>query len=283
MEQKDPEYKRKPGLPESIHPDIGNGSLWETDPHLLNLRTVEPGNELDQFLLEESQREAILRQWKAQFLNDPATDEYIDESQSLIQSLQPEKQKPKEKKVLTSTRDKGPKPEWFEAIEGDLILKEDPNKPIADDADTTDLADVVDTADATDTSDTSEVIDTTEGAEIPVPEGKRVRKAAKKAQKEQKAKKRKHSAPPIHSEEASLSPFTRWLKGLKGSEYVHPYEDDYGLEQLAGTGSEGISETFADLLAAQGYKDQALDMYKLLMAKYPEKSSFFAAKIEALK
>ena len=62
-------------------------------------------------------------------------------------------------------------------------------------------------------------------------------------------------------------------------EYVHPYEDDYALAQHR----EGISETLADLLAAQGYREQAMDMYSELMARYPEKSSFFAAKIEALK
>ena len=45
---------------------------------------------------------------------------------------------------------------------------------------------------------------------------------------------------------------------------------------------QGISETFADLLASQGHTRQAIDMYTRLMEKYPEKSSFFAAKIKAL-
>jgi hypothetical protein len=70
---------------------------------------------------------------------------------------------------------------------------------------------------------------------------------------------------------------------LRGSEYVHPYGDDFALEHLSGPGKAGISETFAELLAAQGYKEQARAMYRDLMAEYPEKSSFFAAKIEALK
>ncbi len=54
------------------------------------------------------------------------------------------------------------------------------------------------------------------------------------------------------------------------------------LPRVSGPGGEGISETFADLLAAQGYKEQAIEMYIKLMEKYPEKSGFFAAKIEAL-
>ena len=82
--------------------------------------------------------------------------------------------------------------------------------------------------------------------------------------------------------ESTLSPFTLWLKGLSGSEYVHPYDDDFALRQEPPAAGEGISETYADLLAAQGYKDQAIEMYKRLMEKYPEKSGFFAAKIEAL-
>jgi len=262
VEQKDPKQK-KPGLPEAIHPEIGNGALWESDPHFANLRFVDPSNSLDHYLLDETEREAIIKSWNSSF---DLTSNENEESQSNIpdSGFEPiptqEKSKGKEKKILASARDKGQKPDWFEAMEGDLILQEDPNRP-------------------------EEIQNIHHPApdEAPVPEGKRVRKAAKKALKEQKIKKIESLHPPARPEEASLSPFTRWLKNLKGSEYVHPYEDDYALEQMSGPRSEGISETFADLLARQGYKDQALDMYKLLMAKYPEKSSFFAAKIEALK
>ncbi len=79
-----------------------------------------------------------------------------------------------------------------------------------------------------------------------------------------------------------LSPFTEWLKGLGGADYVHPYDDDFALTQEKGVLKEVISETYADLLATQGYKDRAIVMYLKLIEKYPEKSSFFAAKIEAL-
>jgi hypothetical protein len=111
---------------------------------------------------------------------------------------------------------------------------------------------------------------------------KRVRKVAQK--EEEKAAKnnrlqREQFAP---SSDETLTPFTQWLKGLKGSEYVHPYEDDFAFRQAEGPVREGISETYADLLAQQGYKDQAIDMYRRLMEKFPEKNRFFAAKIEAL-
>lgn len=72
------------------------------------------------------------------------------------------------------------------------------------------------------------------------------------------------------------------MKGLRGSEYVHPYGDDFAIHQSLGEGGEGVSETFADLLASQGYKEQAIAMYTKLIEKFPEKSRFFAAKIEAL-
>jgi len=43
------------------------------------------------------------------------------------------------------------------------------------------------------------------------------------------------------------------------------------------------SETLADLLAAQQLYDKATKMYERLMMKFPEKSAYFAAKIEKLK
>jgi len=43
-----------------------------------------------------------------------------------------------------------------------------------------------------------------------------------------------------------------------------------------------FSETLADLLASQGHKKQAILMYEKMRLIYPEKSRFFAAKIEEL-
>jgi|GEM_PF-3500656 len=45
---------------------------------------------------------------------------------------------------------------------------------------------------------------------------------------------------------------------------------------------EIFSETLADLLATQGHKKQAKHMYEKMRLIYPEKSRFFAAKIEEL-
>lgn len=114
--------------------------------------------------------------------------------------------------------------------------------------------------------------------------GKRVRKVVKKAKAEAILNTAANEAKvESGSGDEPLSPYTRWLKGLRGSEYVHPYDDDYALEQMTTGARGGVSETFADLLASQGYKEKAIAMYEKLMEKYPEKSSFFAAKIEALK
>ncbi|HEX5112576.1 MAG TPA: hypothetical protein VFV79_07005 [Saprospiraceae bacterium] len=111
---------------------------------------------------------------------------------------------------------------------------------------------------------------------------KRIKKVADKVKKEQKESRAGKTTIFSGGEESNLSPFTHWLKGLKGSEYVHPYHDDFALGHGQGASGEVISETYADLLAAQGYKDQAIAMYTQLKEKFPEKSSFFAAKIEAL-
>lgn len=111
--------------------------------------------------------------------------------------------------------------------------------------------------------------------------GKLIRKAAKSVKKQEESK-LQPGYQEFTSSETTLSPYTKWLKSLAGSEYVHPYEDDFALAQGGGPTGEGISETFADLLAGQGYKEQAIEMYIKLMEKYPEKSGFFAAKIEAL-
>ncbi len=46
---------------------------------------------------------------------------------------------------------------------------------------------------------------------------------------------------------------------------------------------EVISETLANLLANQGYNEKAIDMYEKLSLLFPEKSTYFARKIEHLK
>ena len=43
-----------------------------------------------------------------------------------------------------------------------------------------------------------------------------------------------------------------------------------------------ISEPFAEILYAQGYKEKAVKIYEKLMEKYPEKKINFAAKIDKI-
>ena len=135
-------------------------------------------------------------------------------------------------------------------------------------------------ADPTDALEKNKVTTTAEELEKAPKTGKRLKKAVKSIQREESVEPELNTME--SKTESTLSPFTQWLKGLSGSEYVHPYDDDFALRQESPLAGEGISETYADLLAVQGYKEQAIEMYKRLMEKYPEKSGFFAAKIEAL-
>ena len=57
--------------------------------------------------------------------------------------------------------------------------------------------------------------------------------------------------------------------------------DDSGLEQ-ADEEPGVLSETLAEIFARQGKTDKALGIYEKLCLKYPEKSSYFAKKIENL-
>lgn len=64
-------------------------------------------------------------------------------------------------------------------------------------------------------------------------------------------------------------------------------EELKAIEKHAGTSlqadDEAISETLASLLSIQGKRDQAVNMYHKLILKYPEKSAFFASRIEEIK
>ncbi len=264
MEERDPDHIARPRVPEALDPALGNGSLWETDPHYFNLKSVDPLHQLDDLLIDDSTKQKIINHWNG--ANEEDADE--NSSQILSENINPE-----------STDDEAPtqiiarnsventmEVQWAE----DEIAPEAESEPPS--LMPEDMADAI------------EPVGEAKTDPQPGKVGKRVRKLVKKTQDD--ASSIPDADQPGHetmSVDESLSPYTRWLKGLKGSEYVHPYDDDYGLDQMSSMARSGVSETFADLLAAQGYKEKAIEMYMQLMEKYPEKSSFFAAKIEALK
>lgn len=76
-----------------------------------------------------------------------------------------------------------------------------------------------------------------------------------------------------------LTEFAEWLESLQSLESDEAADDpDLELED-----KELASDALARLLVKQGHVDRAIAMYKVLMLKNPQKSSFFAAQIEKLK
>jgi hypothetical protein len=256
MEQKDQNKASKPGIPEALDHSIGNGASWESDPHAFLIRSVDPLSQLDEFLIDEASRLSIIDRWNGVEIPDdqkPGTPG-SNEGELKTISSEPESTAPKDAPEDSLERDLPAE------TEGPSIPDESPDL-IAE-----------------------ELIQGTKNEKVlkktKEKAGKRIRKVIKSIHVEHKPE-----LPPVPRKKAEpeLSPYTQWLKDLRGSEYVHPYEDDYGLQQMASATKGGVSETFADLLASQGYFKEAREMYQQLMEKYPEKSGFFAAKIEALK
>jgi len=243
----------KPGLEEALHPEIGNEALWTQDPHAFSVSAVDPLKSLDQHLLDEGTISKTILQWKSQGHEElPAevlpTEVIPEEEPQGIQPAKPQEQVPEVSIKEESEPGMTPAPELNETEEEDSETKKGKKKK--------------------------------DKGEIKV--SKRIKKVAKQLKKEEEKRVAEKAPVSASPSETNLTPFTHWLKGLSGSEYVHPYEADFGFNQGGEQGGEGISETFADLLAAQGYKDRAIAMYTLLIEKFPEKSRFFAAKIEAL-
>ncbi|MDQ3018126.1 MAG: hypothetical protein M3R25_15550 [Bacteroidota bacterium] len=242
-------------LYEAINPEIGNGIAFESNAHALTLRMPDPGKLLESLLPPH---------------NLPDETEITPPSDKEQVEVEIEKVK-KEDRKRSKNKDKKKKNKKSHSLTGDditplqLVDRDEPSETTSDIPEDTIPNQPDSGADALFTS---------------ITEGKRMRKVIAISSDDTPADK-EFSHPQLI--ESTLSPFTSWLKNLRGSEYVHPYDDDYGLDQLNSSTKDGISETFADLLAGQGYHEQAIEMYKLLMARFPEKSSFFAAKIEALK
>jgi hypothetical protein len=88
-----------------------------------------------------------------------------------------------------------------------------------------------------------------------------------------------------------LMTFTDWLKRMK---HVSPNPQDLGtdpelenaIQGIANSSNEAkeiITETMAEIFIKQGKVDKAIQLYIKLSFLYPEKSTYFAAKIQELK
>lgn len=91
---------------------------------------------------------------------------------------------------------------------------------------------------------------------------------------------------------AHLRKFTDWLKQVKNTQATHTQDLGTSLEMekaVAETAKnsnetrEILTETMADVLEKQGQIEKAIQLYIKLSFINPEKSSYFAAKIEQLK
>jgi hypothetical protein len=90
---------------------------------------------------------------------------------------------------------------------------------------------------------------------------------------------------------SQLRKFTDWLKHMKQqSQQPTDLGTDAGLEQAAALIAENsnesrevVTETMAEVLTKQGQVDKAIQLYIKLSFINPEKSAYFAAKIQQLK
>ncbi|MEZ4911365.1 MAG: hypothetical protein R2774_10930 [Saprospiraceae bacterium] len=109
---------------------------------------------------------------------------------------------------------------------------------------------------------------------------------------EKKKKKRKKSKSFKLKDFSGLSSYTKWLlsfdvKDLE-SKIEHSEEKrkrklfKQSINKSVEKSNLIITEPLADVMAKQGHLDEAKKMYTHLMHKYPEKFSYFAAKIENL-
>jgi hypothetical protein len=248
----------KPGLEEALHPEIGNEAPWTQDPHAFSLSTADPLKSLDSNLFDEESLSKTILQWNTQGIEEVPIE--VPSSESTLEV----------------------KPE---IVIPEIVKQVTPSEIITEDSPTEEFK-PGNTLEQGLTGEEEEETGTKKGKKKKdkgvIKVSKLIKKAAKQVKKDEEKRLAEKPTFSAVQGESSLTPFTHWLKGLTGSEYVHPYEADFGFNQGAEQAGEGISETFADLLAAQGYKDRAIAMYTLLIEKFPEKSRFFAAKIEAL-
>ncbi len=115
---------------------------------------------------------------------------------------------------------------------------------------------------------------------------------ADKKKKKTEGKKQKHKKSFQLYEYGGISPFAQWLVSFKVVDLDKRLkkeakkEKKRKLEENAKKSvtrsSSTISEPLAEILRMQGYLEDAKKMYGQLMQKFPEKSSYFAAKIEEI-
>ncbi len=88
-----------------------------------------------------------------------------------------------------------------------------------------------------------------------------------------------------------LKSFTDWLKVMrklpqKNQEIVPDVAVEHQIQAIAAhsiTGKDVLTETMAEVLVKQGMREKAIDVYHKLSLLNPEKSAYFATKIEQLK
>jgi hypothetical protein len=94
------------------------------------------------------------------------------------------------------------------------------------------------------------------------------------------------------NEYRGISEFSKWLLSFKKEDIEKQIKKEEKTARKKALGESAkksvtksatiISESLAEILASQGHLDDAKKMYEQLKVKYPEKSSYFAAKIETL-
>lgn len=90
----------------------------------------------------------------------------------------------------------------------------------------------------------------------------------------------------------NLKKFTQWLKHMKklgpedATETINRTETEADIQQIADSSNtvrEVVTEAMATVLEKQGKRDKAIELYNKLTFLNPDKSTYFAAKIQKLK
>ena len=120
-----------------------------------------------------------------------------------------------------------------------------------------------------------------------VQETKSKNSTKKKKKVKKKDQKNKGSKSLIIESSSGLSDFSTWLLSQEGkTELNHLKKSKKKVKskqkKKVKKDKSVVSEPLADLLASQGHTDEAIDMYQRLSLIFPEKSAFFAAKIEKI-